>query len=133
MRFTATEATNRFGSHCAQAKRGSMLVEKAGQIDTVSLLAEHYQALQADHDKAHRAAREKAFEAEFGDWIAAQNARFEAHGSPGADLRPWCAADGRVRRLRQPRQQRRQRHALRGRGLERPARRACHAVAHAAG
>jgi hypothetical protein len=31
----------------------------------------------------------KAFEAGYGEWIAAQNARVEAHGIPGADLRPW--------------------------------------------
>ncbi len=40
----------------------------------------------ANHDKASRAARKKAFEAEFGDWIAAQNARVDTHGIPGADL-----------------------------------------------
>lgn len=89
MRITATEAKNRFGSICAQAKREPVFVEKAGQVDTVILSAEHYQALQANQDKAGRAARKKAFETEFGDWIAAQNAWVEAHGIPGADLRPW--------------------------------------------
>jgi Antitoxin Phd_YefM, type II toxin-antitoxin system len=89
MRVSATEAKNRFGSLCAQAKREPVFVEKAGQIDTVILSAEQYQALQANHDKAGRAARKKAFETEFGDWIAAQNARFEMFGIPGADLRPW--------------------------------------------
>lgn len=89
MRVTATEAKNRFGSLSAQAKREPVFVEKAGQLDTVILSAEHYQALQTNRGKAGRAARKKAFEAEFGDWIAAQNARFEAHGVPGADLRPW--------------------------------------------
>lgn len=89
MRVTATEAKNRFGSLCAQAKRGPVFVEKAGQIDTVILSAEQYEALRADHDKAARAARKKAFEAEFADWIAAQNARFASHGIPGAELRPW--------------------------------------------
>ncbi len=89
MRVTATEAKNRFGSLCAQAKSGPVFVEKAGQIDSVILSAEHYQALQSNHNKAGRAARKKAFEAEFADWIAAQNARVEAHGIPGADLRPW--------------------------------------------
>lgn len=89
MRVTATEAKNRFGSLCAQAKRAPVFVEKAGQLDTVILSAEHYHALQANSDKAGLAARKKAFEAEFGDWIAAQNAHFEAHGIPGADLRPW--------------------------------------------
>ena len=89
MRVTATEAKNRFGSLCAQAKRDPVFVEKAGQIDTVILSVEQYLALQATHDRAGRAARKKAFEAEFGEWIAAQNARVEAHGVPGADLRPW--------------------------------------------
>jgi len=89
MRVTATEAKNRFGSLCAQAKRGPVFVEKAGRLDTVILSAEQYEALRAAHDRAARAARKKAFEAEFADWIAAQNARSESHGIPGAELRPW--------------------------------------------
>ena len=89
MRVTATEAKNRFGSLSAQAKREPVFVEKAGQLDTVIISAEHYQTLLANHDKVNLAARKRAFEAEFGDWITAQNARFEAHGIPGADLRPW--------------------------------------------
>lgn len=89
MRVSATEAKKCFGSLSAQAKREPMFVEKAGRIDTVILSAEQYAALQANHDKAMSAARKKVFEAEFGDWIAAQNARSETHGIPGADLRPW--------------------------------------------
>lgn len=89
MRVTATEAKNRFGSLCAQAKREPVFVEKAGQLDSVILSAEHYQALQAGANQAGQAERKKAFEAEFGEWIAAQNARVEAHGIPGSDLRPW--------------------------------------------
>lgn len=89
MRVTATEAKNRFGALCAQAKREPVFVEKAGQIDTVILSAEQYQALQANREKTSRAARKKAFEAEFGEWIETQNARFDTHGIPGADLRPW--------------------------------------------
>jgi PHD/YefM family antitoxin component YafN of YafNO toxin-antitoxin module len=89
MRVSATEAKNRFGSLSAQAKREPIFVEKAGQLDTVILSAEHYLALQANQDKASRAGRKKRFEAEFGDWIARENARVEANGVPGADLRPW--------------------------------------------
>lgn len=89
MRVSATEAKNRFGSLSALAKREPVFVEKAGQLDTAIISAEHYHALQANHDKANRAARKKRFEAEFGDWIAAENARLEAHGIPGAGLRPW--------------------------------------------
>jgi prevent-host-death family protein len=89
MRVTATEAKNRFGSLCAQAKRGPVFVEKAGLIDTVIMSVEQYDALQADHDKASLAARKKAFESDYADWIAAQNIRVETQGIPGADLRPW--------------------------------------------
>lgn len=89
MRVTATEAKNRFGSLCAQAKREPVFVEKAGQLDSVILSAEQCQALKAGQDKVSRAARKQAFEAEFGDWIAAENARVEAQGIPGANLRPW--------------------------------------------
>jgi prevent-host-death family protein len=89
MRVTATEAKNRFGSLCAQAKREPVFVEKAGQLDTVILSAEQYHALQARHDNASHAARKKVFETEFGDWIAAQNAYVEAHGIPSFDMRPW--------------------------------------------
>lgn len=89
MRVTATEAKNRFGSICAQAKREPVFVEKAGQIDTVIVSVEHYQALQTNQQHAGLSARRQAFEAEFGDWIAAQNAWVEANGIPGDDLRPW--------------------------------------------
>lgn len=39
MRVTATEAKNRFGSLCAQAKRGPVFVVRAGQLDSVVLSA----------------------------------------------------------------------------------------------
>ncbi len=85
----ATEAKNRFGSLSAEAKREPVFVEKAGQPDTVTLSAEHDQALKASQAKASPTAAKKRFESEFGEWIAAQNARVEALGIPGADLRPW--------------------------------------------
>lgn len=89
MRITATDAKNRFGSVCAQAKSGPVFVEKAGRIDTVILSAEQYQALQCKNLQSEHDARKQAFETEFSDWIGAQNAWVEAHGIPGADLRPW--------------------------------------------
>ncbi|MEW6560220.1 MAG: type II toxin-antitoxin system prevent-host-death family antitoxin [Pseudomonadota bacterium] len=89
MHITATEAKNRFGSVCAQAKREPVFVEKAGLVDTVILSVEHYQALQTAHKRSTLAARKAAFETEFGDWIQAQNALVESAGIPGADLRPW--------------------------------------------
>lgn len=84
LRVTATETKNRFGSLCAHAKCQPVFVEKADPLDTVILSVEQYQALQVHHDKASRAAGKKALEAEYGGWIAAQNARFEMHGIPGA-------------------------------------------------
>lgn len=89
MQISATEAKNRFGNVCAIAKREPVFVEKAGQIDTVILSAAHYQALQANQQKNDPKARKQAFETEFGEWISAQNAWIDAHGVPGADLRPW--------------------------------------------
>ena len=89
MQITATEAKNRFGSICALAKREPVFVEKAGQIDTVILSADHYRALQANQNNTSLATRKKEFENEFGDWIAAQNSWVEKNGIPGADLRPW--------------------------------------------
>ena len=89
MRVTATEAKNRFGSLCAQAKRGPVFVEKAGQIDTVILSVEQYEALKSPLDASDRKARRKAFEADYAAWIAAENERVQRQGVPGADLRPW--------------------------------------------
>jgi len=48
----------------------------------VILSAGQYLALQTNHDKARRAARRRAFESEFRDWIAAENARIDKHGIP---------------------------------------------------
>lgn len=42
MRVSANEATNRFGSLSAQAKREPVFVGKAGQLDTVVFFAEHH-------------------------------------------------------------------------------------------
>jgi PHD/YefM family antitoxin component YafN of YafNO toxin-antitoxin module len=89
MQITATEAKNRFGSICALAKREPVFVEKAGQIDTVILSVDQYRALQANQNNSSLASRKKKFEAEFGEWIAAQNTWVEKQGIPGADLRPW--------------------------------------------
>ncbi len=98
-------------------------VERAGRVDTVILSVEQCQAPQATRDTAGRAARKRAFEAEFGDWMAAQNVRFESQGVPGADLRPWWAARGRQRRLREHESKRVRRHSPHRRDADRAARR----------
>ena len=51
MPVTATEAKNRFGYFCAQAKREPVFVEKDGRIDSVILSAEHYEALKSAGQK----------------------------------------------------------------------------------
>ena len=89
MRIAATETKNRFGQVCTEAKRGPVFVEKAGRLETVILCAEQFQGLQSSRDQAALAGRKRAFEAEYADWIAAQNAWVNAHGVPGEDLRPW--------------------------------------------
>lgn len=89
MRISATDAKNRFGQVCAEAKRGPVFVEKAGRVDTVILSADQFEALQARQERSSMAVRKRAFEAEFSDWIAAQQTWVDAHGVPGEDLRPW--------------------------------------------
>lgn len=86
---TASQARQRFGSVCEQAKHGPVFVERAGQVDTVILSAKQYQALVAAPTPSAMSARQAAFDAAFSRWIAAQNALIESAGIPGADLRPW--------------------------------------------
>lgn len=89
MRVTASQARQRFGSVCKQAKNGPVFVERAGQVDTVILSAKQYQAMVADPAPGAMSTRKAAFDAEFSGWIATQNALVESAGIPGADLRPW--------------------------------------------
>jgi hypothetical protein len=89
MCVTETQTKKRFGSLRAQANSEPVFIEQAGQLHSVIPPAEQHKALPAHHGKARRVARTRAFESEFADWLAEQNARFEAHGIPSADLRPW--------------------------------------------
>jgi hypothetical protein len=89
MQVTATEAKNRFGAICAQAKDGPVFVEKDGRIETVILSAKHFSALQAATQTDSLAQRKTQFEQSHQAWIAEQNQRFEAHGLWCDDLRVW--------------------------------------------
>jgi hypothetical protein len=89
MQNNTSEVDNCFDSICALAKREPVFVEKVGQIDTMILSADHYRVLQVTPNSTSLATRKKEFEAEFGDWIAAQNNWVESNGIPGSDLRPW--------------------------------------------
>ena len=86
MRVTATEAKNRFGALCLQAKEAPVVVEKAGQPDTVLLSYADYQRLTSAQNTR---SRRKQFSEQYADWIAAQNAATDGHGVWSDELRAW--------------------------------------------
>lgn len=89
MQVTATQAKNRFGAICAQAKVGPVFVEKDGRIDTVIVSAKQFSELQAASRSETLAQRKTQFEQSHGAWITEQNQRFEANGLWCDDMRVW--------------------------------------------
>lgn len=89
MQVTATQAKNRFGYVCAQAKTEPVFVEKDGRIDSVIVSAEQFEALKAAGEKKSMARRQKEFKDNFGPWITLQNEHFENHGLWCEGLVPW--------------------------------------------
>lgn len=89
MQVTATQAKNRFGAICAQAKEGPVFVEKDGRIDSVILSAKQFAELQAAHPSDTLAQRKAQFEQSHSAWLAEQNQRFDAHGLWCDDMRVW--------------------------------------------
>lgn len=89
MQVTATEAKNRFGAICAQAKTKPVYVEKDGRIDTVILSAQQFEALRSAAQSKTPELRKAEFEKMHSAWIAEQNSRFEVHGLWCDDLRVW--------------------------------------------
>lgn len=89
MQVTATQAKNRFGAICAQAKTEPVFVEKDGRIDTVIVSAKQFSELQAAARTDTLAQRQARFEQTHSAWIAEQNQRFESHGLWCDDLRVW--------------------------------------------
>ncbi len=89
MQVTATQAKNRFGAICAQAKLEPVFVEKDGRIDTVIVSTQQFADLQAAKHTETLAQRKAQFEQAHSAWIAEQNQRFEAHGLWCDDLRVW--------------------------------------------
>ncbi|MES2787489.1 MAG: type II toxin-antitoxin system Phd/YefM family antitoxin [Pseudomonadota bacterium] len=87
MQVTATQAKNRFGYFCSQAKNEPVIVEKDGRPDTVLLNYEDFQALTVAARGQSIASRKKEFNDIYRDWIRAQNVEFERNGV-------WC--DGAV-------------------------------------
>ncbi len=87
MQVTATDAKNRFGFFCAQAKTEPVFIEKDGRPDSVIVSYESFQALQLASQTKSLSERKKEFNETYKDWIAQQNQHFEQHGL-------WC--DGLV-------------------------------------
>ena len=89
MQVTATQAKNRFGAICAQAKTEPVIVEKDGHIDTVILSAKQYSELQAAKVSESLSQRKAQFEQLHSAWLAEQSQRFESHGLWCEDMRVW--------------------------------------------
>ncbi len=87
MSVTATEAKNRFGYVCAQAKAAPVIVEKDGRPDSVILSYDDYLALTAAARTRMLTQQRKAFNKAHKEWLAEQNRDFEQNGL-------WC--DGLV-------------------------------------
>jgi PHD/YefM family antitoxin component YafN of YafNO toxin-antitoxin module len=83
MQVTATEAKNRFGHICAQAKREPVFVEKGGRVDSVILSVEQFEALTVSSQTKSMEHRRMEFNEKYKEWIAEQNRHFEEHGL-------WC-------------------------------------------
>jgi PHD/YefM family antitoxin component YafN of YafNO toxin-antitoxin module len=89
MQVTATQAKNRFGAICAQAKITPVFVEKDGRIDTVIVSAHQFEAMQNAAQDQTLVQRKAQFEQTHSAWIAEQNSRFEAHGLWCDEFRVW--------------------------------------------
>ncbi len=89
MHVTATEAKNRFGAICAQAKTEPVFIEKDGRVDTVIISAKLFSELQASTRSETLSQRKAQFEKLHSVWLAEQNQRFEKHGLWCDDMRVW--------------------------------------------
>jgi prevent-host-death family protein len=89
VQISATEAKNRFGYFCSQAKSETVIVEKDGRPDTVMLDYREYHALKASAQPKAASRSGKAFYDEYKDWIDMNNALVERSGIPGEEHRPW--------------------------------------------
>ena len=89
MQITATEAKNRFGYVCAQAKSGPVVIEKDGRPDSVIVSYAQFLLLKEGTTVKPFAQRRQEFNAAYKDWIAAQHELIEKIGVPGEELRPW--------------------------------------------
>ena len=89
MHVTATEAKNRFGYLCAQAKTEPVIVEKDGRSDSVIVAYEDFQALRIASEKKTPAYRQKESNETYKDWFAEQNCIAKQYGVSGEEWRVW--------------------------------------------
>ena len=89
MQITATQAKNRFGYVCAQAKLEPVYVEKDGRVDSVIVSVEQFEALKAAGQRKSMTQRRREFNEKYKDWIAEQNALVEKYGVFGEEFRSW--------------------------------------------
>jgi hypothetical protein len=89
MAVTATEAKNRFGAICAQAKVAPVFIEKDGRLDTVVLSIQQFNALKKSGVDQSTDTRKRAFDKRYSSWLKEQNTRFELHGLWCDDVRTW--------------------------------------------
>ena len=92
MQVTATQAKNRFGYFCAQAKVDPVFIEKDGRPDSVIVSYESYRALKDSAPAVvskSMAQRKKEFNETHKDWIAEQHRIVEEFGVFGEESRPW--------------------------------------------
>ena len=89
MQVTATQAKNRFGAICAEAKTAPVYVEKDGRVDTVIISVQQFEALKAAGEGKALRQQKRAFEQNHKAWISEQNSRFEKHGLWCDELRVW--------------------------------------------
>jgi hypothetical protein len=87
MQVTATEAKNRFGAICANAKLEPVFVEKDGRVDTVILSLQQFEKLTSSN--LVQSQKKSQFDREHRAWLSEQNARFEKQGLWCDDMRVW--------------------------------------------
>jgi prevent-host-death family protein len=83
MQVTATEAKNRFGSLCAEAKRAPITILKDGRPDSVIVSFATFQNLSQRQDIKSAEQRKREFQETYKDWIASYNEDIEKNGL-------WC-------------------------------------------
>jgi hypothetical protein len=89
MAVSATEAKNKFGAICAQAKIAPVFIEKDGRVDSVVLSIQQFNALNNESHKKALKGKKIQFEQRYASWLKEQNSRFETHGLWCDDLRTW--------------------------------------------